>query len=323
MKKIILFSFISMLGAAKLAAQDSTDLMSMLEKEQKKTTNYTIATFKSSRIINGHSVENIGKAVLDVRILHRFTPISGGIYQLFGLDGAYMRLGFDYGISNRVMVGIGHTTYAKTYDGFIKIKLLRQSTGVINMPVTMSLLSTINIRSDLARYDAFRNAAGQGYRRVHPSFGDRTTFVEQLIIGRKFSKRLSLQIMPTYIINHNRVDTINKYTVDRDSIQYGPYAKRKNSFAIGIGGRLKITKRLSLTAEYYYLLPNDKPANIHNSLSLGIDIETGGHVFQLHFTNATAMTESFAIPSTPDKFYGKNIRFGFNLSRVFNIGKHK
>ena len=321
MKKIILINLLCFCSVAKLFAQDSTDMMSKLEKDTKKT-NYTIATFKSSRIINGHSVETIGKGVLDVRILHRFTPISGGAYQLFGLDGAYMRLGFDYGITNNIMVGIGHSTYAKTYDGLFKIKLLRQSTGAVNMPVSMAFLSTINIRSDLARYDTFRNVLNQGYRRVHPTFGDRTTFVEQLIIGRKFSNRLSLQLMPTYIINHNKVDSVNKYTVDRDSLRYGPYGKRKNTFALGVAGRLKVSKRISLTAEYYYQL-GDQPDNVHNSLSFGIDIETGGHVFQMHFTNAAAMTESFVIPSTPDKFYGKNIRFGFNLSRVFNIGKHK
>jgi len=319
MKKILLVGVLFIATALKLFAQDSTDIMSKLEKDTKKT-DYTTATFKSSRVINGHSVENIGKGVLDVRILHRFTPISGGAYQLLGLDGAYMRLGFDYGITNNIMVGIGHTTYAKTYDGLIKIKLLRQSTGAVNMPVTMSFLSTINIRSDLARYDTFRNVFGQGYRRVHPTFGDRTTFVEQLIIGRKFSNRFSLQFMPTYIINHNKVDSVNKYTVDRDSLRYGP-SKRKNTFALGIATRLKVSKRISLTAEYYYQL-GDQPYNVHNALSFGIDIETGGHVFQMHFTNAAAMTESFVIPATTDKFNGKNIRFGFNLSRVFNIGKH-
>ena len=322
MKKTVLISLLFLWPLLKLNAQDTTDLMKQLENDPKKI-NFTTATFKSTRIINGHSVENIGKGVLDVRILHRFTPISGGLYQLFGLDGAYMRFGFDYGITNNIMVGVGHSTYAKTYDGLVKVKLLRQSTGAVNMPITMSFLSTINTRSDLARYDTSRNSAGQGYRRVHPRFIDRTTFVEQLIIARKFSNRLSLQLMPTYVINHNRVDSINKYTLNRDSLQYGPNGRRKNTFALGIGGRIKVTRRISLTAEYYYQLPGNKPANVHNSLSLGIDIETGGHVFQMHFTNAAAMTESFVIPGTTDKFYGKNIRFGFNLSRVFNVGTHR
>ena len=118
MKKIILINFLFCCLVSKLFAQDSTDLMSKLEKDTKKI-NYTIATFKSTRVINGHSVENIGKGVLDVRILHRFAPLNSGIYNYFGLDAASMRMGFDYGITNNIMVGIGHSTFQKTYDAIV------------------------------------------------------------------------------------------------------------------------------------------------------------------------------------------------------------
>ena len=312
MKKIILISFLFICSVAKLFAQDSTDIMSRMEKDSRKT-DYTQATFKSTRIINGHSVENIGKGVLDVRILHRFAPLNSGIYNYFGLDAASMRMGFDYGITNNIMVGIGHSTFQKTYDALIKIKLLRQSTGAVKMPITLSFVSTIAIRTELARKDT-------SGRRILTRFGDKTSYTEQLIIGRKFSNRFSLQIMPTFIFNGNRVDSINAYTKNKDNILTGQ--KRKNTFAIGVGGRLKVSKRISLTAEYYYQLPDTKPDNVHNSVALGIDIETGGHVFQMHFTNSTGMTEKSFIADTHDKADGKNIRFGFNISRVFNIGKH-
>ena len=169
MKKIILISFLFICSVAKLFAQDSTDIMSRMEKDSRKT-DYTQATFKSTRVINGHSVENIGKGVLDVRILHRFAPLNSGIYNYFGLDAASMRMGFDYGITNNIMVGIGHSTFQKTYDALIKIKLLRQSTGAVKMPITLSFVSTIAIRTELARNDT-------SGRRILTRFGDKTRAV--------------------------------------------------------------------------------------------------------------------------------------------------
>ena len=311
MKAIKLFVILGFFSA-RLYAQDTTDIMSRLEKDPKQI-NYTKSTFKSSRVINGHSVENIGKGVLDVRILHRFSPLQTGIYNYFGLDGASMRMGFDYGITNNIMIGVGHSTYQKTYDGLIKIKLLRQSTGAVNMPITVSFLSTIAIRTELARQDTFA-------KRIHTTFADKTSYAEQLIIGRKFSNKFSLQVMPTFILDHNRIDSVNTYTKYRYNIIYGQ--RRKNTVALGIAGRLKVSKRISITAEYYYQLPDTKPDNVHNSVSVGIDIETGGHVFQMHFTNSTGMTEKSFIADTTDKLDGRYIRFGFNISRVFNVCKH-
>lgn len=298
---------------AKLFAQDTTDLMSQLEKQEPLKTNYSYATFKSTRIITGHSVENIGKGVLDVRILHRFAPLNRGIYDFFGLDFASMRLGFDYGITKYFMIGIGHSTWQKTYDGFFKLKILRQSSGKVNMPVTLSFLSSIAIRTELARKDTLNN-------RIITSFSDKTSYTSQLIIGRKFSPGFSLQVMPTFIFHHNRIDSINTYTKNRNNLIYGQ--KRKNTVAIGIGGRLKVSKRVSINAEYYYQLPDSKPDKKFNSISLGVDIETGGHVFQLHLTNSNGMSEKALIADTDDKWKDGYIRIGFNISRVFNVGRH-
>ena len=298
---------------AKLFAQDTTDLMSQLEKQEPLKTNYSYATFKSTRIITGHSVENIGKGVLDVRILHRFAPLNRGIYDFFGLDFASMRLGFDYGITKYFMIGIGHSTWQKTYDGFFKLKILRQSSGKVNMPVTLSFLSSIAIRTELARKDTLNN-------RIITGFSDKASYTSQLIIGRKFSPGFSLQVMPTFIFHHNRIDSINTYTKNRNNLIYGQ--KRKNTVAIGIGGRLKVSKRVSINAEYYYQLPDSKPDKKFNSISLGVDIETGGHVFQLHLTNSNGMSEKALIADTDDKWKDGYIRIGFNISRVFNVGRH-
>jgi hypothetical protein len=306
-KLIIAFLFL----CTTLVAQDDTDLMKQLEKDSNKI-NYTTATFKSTRLITGHTVETLGKGILDVRILHRFAPINRGMYDFFGLDYASMRLGFDYGITNNIMVGIGRSTWQKTYDALFKIKILKQSTGAVNMPVTLAFVSTFATRSDLARKDTLNN-------RILVNFADRTSFSEQLIVGRKFSNNFSLQFMPVFIFNHNKIDSINTYTKNKDNIVYGQ--KRKNTFALGFGGRLKVSKRVAINLEYYYQMPDAKPGIRYNSLSLGVDIETGGHIFQMHFTNSNGMTEKSFITDTDDKWKDGYIRFGFNISRVFKVGK--
>ncbi len=306
-KLVIAFLFF----CATLVAQDDADLMKQLEKDSNKI-NYTTATFKSTRLITGHTIETLGKGILDVRILHRFAPINRGLYDFFGLDYASMRLGFDYGITNNIMVGIGRSTWQKTYDALFKIKILKQSTGAVNMPVTLAFVSTFATRSDLARKDTLNN-------RILINFADRTSFSEQLIVSRKFSNNFSLQFMPIFIFNHNKIDSINTYTKNKDNIVYGQ--KRKNTFALGFGGRLKVSKRVAINLEYYYQMPDAKPGIRFNSLSLGVDIETGGHIFQMHFTNSNGMTEKSFITDTDDKWRDGYIRFGFNISRVFKVGK--
>jgi Membrane bound beta barrel domain (DUF5777) len=301
--KLFVTFFVFINFNAKIIAQtiaDTTDLMEQLEKEvstsEKENTNYTTATFKTTRLINGHSVENVGKGVLDVKISHRFGTINNGGYELFGLDNATMRMGFDYGITNKLMVGIGRSTYEKTFDAFFKLKILAQSSGKKKMPITLSYVPTIALKTL-----HWENPNEKNY------FSSRLFFTHQLIIGRKFSDKTSLQIMPTYV--HRNIVTLKS---DPNDI-----------WAIGIGGRQKLTKRLSINAEYYYLLPGHTLPGSTSSLSIGFDIETGGHVFQLHFTNSRGMNERTFISETTGKWEKGDILFGFNISRVFNIKKSK
>ena len=275
-------------------AQDSTDIMKMLEDDLEPTTDYTTATFKTTRLINGHTVENVGKGVMDVKISHRFGKINGGGYELFGLDNATMRMGFDFGITDYLMVGVGRSTYQKTYDAFFKVKLLRQSKGKRNMPITLSYVPTIALKTL-----KFEDPARKNY------FSSRLYYSHQLIIGRKFSEQTSLQLMPTYI-HRNLVALI---------------ADPNDLLSIGIGGRQKLSKRISLNVEYYYQIPEYKLPNSTNSLSVGFDIETGGHVFQLHFTNSQGMNERSFVSETTGDWSKGDIFFGFNISRVFTLGK--
>lgn len=282
-----------------LFAQD-VDLSKLLDEETKKEdkdkTERVYSTFKSTRLINGHSVETTWKGVLDLRISHRFGTLNKGLYELFGLDNASMRWGMDYGIGNRLMVGFGRSTLHKQYDVFGKYKLLWQSTGRHKIPVSVSIVSSAMVQT-LKWEDTTR----KNY------FSSRLYYAGQLIIARKFSENFSLQLMPT-MLHYNLV----KKNSDPNDI-----------FAVGIGGRQKITKRVSINAEYYYQLPGYKFPDSKNSLSVGFDIETGGHVFQLHFTNSTGMTERTFIGETSGTWGKGDVLFGFNISRVFTIKKPK
>ena len=271
------------------------DLFADLDKESKasdaNSTDYANATFKSLRIINGHSVEMVGKHNLDYTISHRFGFFSSGLYELFGLDNATIRNGLNYGVCDNLTVGLGRSSVDKEFDGYIKYKLLRQSTGKINMPVSLVyVLSAMNYTLKSTEDISFTN---------------RMSYAHQLLIARKFNDNISLQLTPTLV-----------------HINLVPYSKNDNNlYSLGIGGRVKISKRVAINGEYFYQF--NKLEGTTNSLSFGFDIETGGHVFQLHFTNSTGMTERTFITNTIGDWGKQDIRFGFNISRTFVLKKTK
>lgn len=294
MKQIIFKWFLMVaLSAGIQNISNAQDLLDLLGEDEP-TTEFTYATFKTTRIINGHSVENPADGVLLFMISHRFGKLNSGAYDFFGLDQATIRLGFEYGIGERLSVGIGRSSYQKAYDGFVKYKILRQSSGDRTMPLTMTWFSSMDLFS-LKWQDTER----KNY------FSSRLSFVHQLLLARKFSDKFSLQVSPTFI-HKNLVLT---------------EADDNDTFAMGVGGRLKLTQRVSVNAEYFYLMPGSVADNFVNPLSIGFDIETGGHVFQLHFTNTQPMFERGFITETRGKWTNGDIYFGFNLSRVFTIKK--
>lgn len=278
------------------AQTDTTevDLLALLGEDDE--INYTTATFKSTRVINGHSVENVAKGVLDFRISHRFGFINTGAYEAFGLDGATIRLGWEYGITDRLMVGVGRSSFNKAFDGFVKYKVLRQSTGKRNMPISLSYFGSTVVNSIRWQFPERENY-----------FSSRVFYAHQLLVARKFNNDLSLQLSPT-IIHRNLVAT---------------RAEANTVMALGASGRYKLNQRLSVNAEYFYVLPDQLAPQFTNSLSVGVDIETGGHVFQLHLTNSTAMTEPGFVTETVGEWQGGDIHFGFNVSRVFTVVRKK
>ena len=274
----------------------SQDLMDLLDDTQAPETEYTYATFKATRIVNSQSIENPPNGGLIFIISHHFGRINEGWYEFFGLDQANIRFGFEYGINDWLSVGIGRTSVRKTYDGSLKAKILRQSKGARNMPVSLSYFGNTAITS-LKWSDTSRT----NY------FTSRMEFVHQLLIARKFGSSFSLQLTPTFI-HRNLVETKE----DQNDV-----------WAVGAGGRYKITNRVAVNAEYFYLLPGKVADDYHNSFSIGIDLETGGHVFQLYVTNSQGLIEEQFIPRTTGDWLNGDIHIGFNINRTFQVKKPK
>ncbi len=282
---LILFCALSLIAQA-----DEDDLLSALGGEE--PTILVDASFKTNRVINLHSLENTAPGVMDFKISHRFGFIDQGVYDLFGLDNASMRLGFEFGLTDRLAAGFGRASYQKTYDGFIKYKLFRQKTGEKAFPLTVAYISTVAIKTIKPPSD-----------KPKPYFSSNMNYTHQLLIGRKFSDKFSFEVAPI-LVHRNIVPTA---AIDNDII------------LIALAGRMKLTKWVSVNAEYIPIVAGNIDPQYKNSLSLGFDIETGGHVFQLHFTNSTSMSEHSIFTETVGDWAKGGIHFGFNVSRVFTL----
>ncbi len=277
------------------AKAQEKDLLDLVDDGKTPNTIVTNA-FKSIRIINGHSMEFLAPGTMDFRILHRFGQMNQGTKNLFGLDQASMRLGLDFGITRKLQLGVGRSTFKKELDGYIKYAPIRQSTGDHAFPMTIALVggATINTLP-------FADPTRTNY------FSSRVAYYVQTIIGRKFSDRISLQLTPT-MVHQNLV----------------PLASQPNDvFAVGFGGRIKASQRIAFTWDYFYNINGLEKGVTYNPLSVGVDIETGGHVFQLHFSNAAGMNERAFITETTNTWEKVDLRFGFNLSRIFQLKKAK
>jgi hypothetical protein len=305
MKRNLKLPLLLMIFCSVKAISQDVNLDSMLDVQMKtknqNKTQYTEAIFKSTRLINGHTVETTQGGVLDLKISHRFGPIDDGFYGMFGLDEASIRIGMDYGLTNRLTIGGGRSSYKKQYDGFLKYKLLRQSEGQKNMPVTVTLLTSVMFATDTSLLKR------QNKIQTVPEPVDKFSYAYQILIARKFNSNFSLQLMPS-LVHENLVDS-----------SFNP----NNIFAIGAGARFKLTQRSSINAEYYYPFQGTRIYGTYGTFSIGYEIETGGHVFQLHFSNSMGMIENAFIAENKEKWENGEIHFGFNISRVFTIVKPK
>lgn len=284
-KKLILCSILLLFCSVFSYSQDST------------TTKKVYEHFRDTRIINLQSIESLSHGILELKISHRFGALSGGANELWGLDQATMRMAFEYGLTSRIMLGIGRSTNNKMFDGFIKANLLEQYEN--GTPISLSLFSSINVNG--VPFDDSRTNF----------FSSRLSYVSQVILASKISDDLTIQLSPT-VIHKNLVE------LEED---------KNLSYALGVAGKYNLTKVLSLNAEYIYRLQNgvNTPSfeDNYNSLSVGLGIHTKGHFFELHLTNSTPMYESGYILETSDSWLDGKIHFGFNIVRDFKLTKPK
>lgn len=286
MKHLIFGAALSILPLI-LPAQN---LMDLLEEETVPETLFVEQTFKGTRVVNGHSVETRDRGVLDVLISHRFGRLNTGAYELFGLDDSNIRIGADWGVTDRFNIGVGRNSFEKTFDGFLKYKLFRQQ--MAGTPISVVAFGSLALQTLKTG-----NPGGE------PSAGDRLTHTYQLMVARKFGPAFSLQLSPS-IVHRNLVFEVGE---------------PNTIYALGAAARIRITPRVSLNGEYYFQFNAPDESPMRNALAIGFDIETGGHVFQLHLTNSRAMIEKGFITQTTGDFFDGDIHFGFNISRVFQL----
>ena len=263
-------------------AQD--DLLSQIDSTE--TNQKVISAFKAMKIVNLESTKLLGKKELYLVIAHRFASVKEGIEGFFGLDNAVTQIKFVYGISDKVSLSAGRSEQA--YD--FSAKYLLKSQIQDGFPFTIVGFNSLG----------FNNLLKQS---VYPKmkFNDRVVYVNQLLVSRKFSDKLSLELAPTYF-HENFVE--NDY-------------QSNSQFALGLGGRYKLSKRVSLNIDYAAHLNRTSTSIYNNPLSVGVDIETGGHVFQMHFTNSQGIHESGFLGKTTGDWSKGDVFFGFNLARVF------
>ena len=309
-----LFSCVSIF----LFAQD--DLLKMLDTAKTGEEKYdkVTATFKTSHFINMQTPQTVGKGELDFRITHRFGNIgeqsNGGIHTLYGWDQiADVRFSFDYGITRKLQAGIARSKKSENLDASLKWRFLEQTVNN-SVPLTICAFSIASFSPMMK--SQFYSGADTAWVNDSAKFIHRLVYTHQIVFARKFSRWLSVAITPSYTHRNYVLANINanNNAVDENGL-----------FSVGTGVRLKISRSVSILADYFYVMSDfrkDNPAMPHyNPLSVGVEIETGGHVFHLNLTNASGIIENYFIPNTTDTWSKGGYKFGFNISRVFQLNK--
>lgn len=313
---VYFFILLTIIPFQGLFAQD--DLLKDLESEAAPTNEKVTATFKANRVVNAHSCETVKKKTLDFRITHRFSNIveqnngTGGVHQFYGFDNASdIRFSFDYGVTEKLQLGIGRSKQFENLDGLIKYKLLEQTE---NNKVPLTLVWYSNAAASPMRESEFYADADSAWVAANKKLVHRFAYTHQLIIARKFGSSLSFEILPT--VNYRNL--VNSYVNPSNNA-----VEDNLLYAIGFAGRVKLAKRLSLVGDYFYVISKFRQNNniipYYNPLGFGFEVETGGHVFTINFTNSSAITENGFLPYTNESWATGAFKLGFNISRVFSF----
>lgn len=334
---LVLFVMIASISA--VSGQDDTSF-SLLDEPALPQGEEVQNAFKTTKVVNLQSIEMIDAGVFDFKMSHRFGAVNSGAVNAFGLDVATIRLGGEYGVNRRMMLGLGryNVKSEKGVDAYVKYKLMSQ-TSDNKQPLSVLLFGAVDYKNTRYLYDNARTlGSGETVNAKDPSrywqlsMPQRMAYVGQIVIGRKQNDKFSWQISPT-VVYYGTATTLAQAKRDRwvgfdsstalKSGEHGGSAMMVNSgvsqlqIALGMGMRYKITTRTSLNVEYIPVLTGR--GDFRNSFSVGFDIETGGHVFQLDFTNSIGLNESLFISRNTTQWNTAGVRLGFNLHRVFTV----
>lgn len=284
------------------------------DSTQKEPPKKVYATFKTTKVVSAQTIETVKKRNLDFRVTHRFgnvynsalpNALNDAGHNYFGMDNATdIRLSFDYGITDDITIGIGRSKYHEMYDGTFKWRFLTQRQDN-KIPVSVCFYGNMGYTS-MTTTNLYA-----GVIRPKTNEADRFQYLSQFIIARKFTDRLSLEVLPTYVYRNFIKQQLNIKNGAED---------QNGMFCLGIGGRIKLTRRFALVADYFYCFSKfrqNNPDGFYNPLSVGVEIETGGHVFHINFCNSPAILESSMLTATQDTWMKGQIKLGFNISRWF------
>jgi hypothetical protein len=306
MKKILLAFAFTLTIIVNSVAQE--DLMKVLDENKPEKSEKVIATFKTTKLINVQTNETVHKRVLDFRIAHRFgsfgSQYNGGFHNFYGLYSINdVRFAFEYGITDKLAIGISRSKANENFEGLVKYRIIQQ-TKDNKTPLSITVFANTAV-------SAVKDNSEQ---QVYDVFARRMAYSTQLSIARKFSGKFSFTLNPTYVHRN--------YVSDPEDFN--------DAFALGVGFRYKFTRSMCIVGDYIYnfnsytrkqntLLTNGSAENYWDPIGLGIEIETGGHVFTVMFSNTTYLIESEMLTHASENPLKGGIKFSFNISRNFNL----
>lgn len=296
--KIVFLFLTCLFMCSNLFGQD--DLLNMALKEAKSEEKNVSATFKTTKLINAQTNETVHKRTLDFRVAHRFGNVGkysegkSPVHTIYGLDASTdIRIAFDYGITDRLTVGISRTKIRENLEGQVKYRVLQQTMDN-KIPVALTVFGNATYTPVRDELEIYKKAA------------HRVTYFAQAIIARKFSNKLSFEILPGYLHRNLVLDP----------------ADENDLFSLGGGVRYKITKSTSVIIDYFHNFSKyrmDRSDSYFDPLGVGFEIETGGHVFSIMFTNSAGLLENEFLPYTTDSWAEGGFKFSFNISRNFKL----
>ena len=256
-----------------------------LKRERSVTSVLAEPAFSATKNIGISTIINPSGGDLHYSILHTFGLVDGGIDRFYGLDdGANTRLGLIYGVTDRFSIGVGRMTFRKVVDISAKVNLMQQTKDA-GRPVSIALKGATGIST----------VSGQGL-----DFNERLSYFTSVMFARKFNT-VGIQLTPMYSY-FNRV-------LGEDE---------QHLFGLGVLLQVDLNERLNLSWEYLPVLGNRNPGT-DDAMALSLNIDTGGHVFQIFFASSQWHNEHYIMANNSDRFWEGDFRFGFNIHRVFGL----